>query len=244
LVFNPDTEREAIYTTSRRSADFAANDFVAFEAVADAARAAVRISDQLGEMPVVDAVDPRVMTFLASQCGYGVDVVPSGTPFDPPATVIDQVGGDGASLRVGGATSSVASPVSSSAPGDELAISTADLQRYLVNGGALTTAHADGDGEEDGDGVGGEQLDAARRRAAVAMQMALRSPVSRVQSSIRGAAGLPRGREALDAAWGEEVPMPRAASAVYRALVVIAERRLRDADALAQAGCDEKREES
>ena len=59
MVFNPDTEREAIYTTSRRSADFAANDFVAFEAVADAARAAVRISDQLGEMPVVDAVDPR-----------------------------------------------------------------------------------------------------------------------------------------------------------------------------------------
>jgi hypothetical protein len=38
--------------------------------------------------------------------------------------------------------------------------------------------------------------------------------------------------------------MPRAASAVYRALVVIAERRLRDADAMAQAGCDEKREES
>lgn len=33
LVFYPETEKEAIYTNSRRSEDFAANDFVAFESV-------------------------------------------------------------------------------------------------------------------------------------------------------------------------------------------------------------------
>lgn len=59
LVFNAETEREAIYTTSRRSGEFAANDFVAFESMQDALRASVRVSDQLGEMPVVDSVDPR-----------------------------------------------------------------------------------------------------------------------------------------------------------------------------------------
>ena len=84
LVFNPETDEEALYTTSRRDGDFAANDFVAFESLQDATRASVRVSDQLGEMPIVDTLDPRVVAFLADRCGYGVDVVPAGAPFDPP----------------------------------------------------------------------------------------------------------------------------------------------------------------
>ena len=78
LVFNPETDEEALYTTSRRDGDFAANDFVAFESLRDATRASVRVSDQLGEMPIVDTLDPRVVAFLADRCGYGVDVVPAG----------------------------------------------------------------------------------------------------------------------------------------------------------------------
>lgn len=119
----------------------------------------------------------------------------------------------------------------------------------LRQGGALP-APPDGDDEaaREGSAETEETLRAARGRAAGAMRdalltpatrvrsalrdrvdtlrWALLTPMSRVQGAIRGAAGLPSGREALDPAWGEQVPVPRAASAVYRALIVIAEQRL------------------
>ena len=59
LVFSPETEDEAVYTTSRRDGDTAANSFVAFEDLRDATRASVAVSDQLDgcEMPSVDSVD-------------------------------------------------------------------------------------------------------------------------------------------------------------------------------------------
>ena len=47
LVFSPETEDEAVYTTSRRDGDTAANSFVAFEDLRDATRASVAVSDQL-----------------------------------------------------------------------------------------------------------------------------------------------------------------------------------------------------
>ena len=121
LVFNPETDEEALYTTSRRDGDFAANDFVAFESLRDATRASVRVSDQLGEMPIVDTLDPRVVAFLADRCGYGVDVVPAGAPFDPPAVLIDESDALDAEATKGHET-------------DELAISTVDLQKYLAGG--------------------------------------------------------------------------------------------------------------
>ena len=93
LVFNPEEPDEAVYTTSRRTDDAASNDFVAFESLQDASRACVRVSDQLGEMPVVDSVDPRVVAFLADACGYGVDAVPAGAPFEPPEVIIDETDG-------------------------------------------------------------------------------------------------------------------------------------------------------
>ena len=77
----------------------------------------------------------RVMTYMASQCGYGVDVVPSGTPFEPPATLIDQAAdGDGGGGGDGDNGTSSSSSSSSFSDDDELAISTVDLQRYLSDG--------------------------------------------------------------------------------------------------------------
>lgn len=239
LVFNPETDEEALYTTSRRDGDFAANDFVAFESLRDATRASVRVSDQLGEMPIVDTLDPRVVAFLADRCGYGVDVVPAGAPFDPPAVLIDESDALDAEATKGHET-------------DELAISTVDLQKYLAGGGELAPPAA---AEEEDDGAKSEtraKTRDARRRAASAMRAALTSPARRVrgavrdaaraparsmmtpmraiQKSVRRAAGAPEGRERLDPLWDERTPMPSAAQAVYRALIVLAEKRLNEMD--------------
>ena len=236
LVFNPETDEEALYTTSRRDGDFAANDFVAFESLRDATRASVLVSDQLGEMPIVDTLDPRVVAFLADRCGYGVDAVPAGAPFEPPAVLIDESGPD-----MMGTGASDAGP-----PGtDELAISTVDLQKYLAGGGELAPTS---NTEEDETA----KTEDARKRAAAAMRAALTSPARAVrgavrdvaraparsmitpmraiQRSVRRAAGAPDGRERLDPLWDERVPMPSAAQALYRALIVIAEKRLNEMD--------------
>ena len=232
LVFNPETDEEALYTTSRRDGDFAANDFVAFESLRDATRASVRVSDQLGEMPIVDTLDPRVVAFLADRCGYGVDVVPAGAPFDPPAVLIDESDALDAEATKGHET-------------DELAISTVDLQKYLAGGGELAPPAAAEEEEE-------TKTRVARKRAASAMRAALASPARRVrgavrdavraparsmmtpmraiQRSVRRAAGAPEGRERLDPLWDERTPMPSAAQAVYRALIVLAEKRLNEMD--------------
>jgi hypothetical protein len=237
LVFNPETDEEALYTTSRRDADFAANDFVAFESLRDATRASVAVSDQMGDMPVVDTVDPRVVAFLADKCGYGVEVVPAGAPFDPPATLIDET--------------STPTRDDREHPPDELAISTADLQKYLSQGGDFEQDDAvDSEPEAETEASGSDlaALEAARRRAASVMRGALTAParrvrgavrdaaaaparsvltpMRRVQRAIRDAGGLPEGRERLDPLWDERTPMPSAAQAMYRALIVIAERRL------------------
>ena len=226
-MFHPDTAREAIFTTSRRGEDFAANDFVAFEDVQDALRAAVKVSEATDDMPVVDSVDPRVVVFLAEQCGYGVEVTPKGAAFEPPAVVIDEASS------------------SSDPPGDDLAVSAASLQRYLVSaGGSQAGGGVDDEDEENKRRASDDAAEeaAARKRAAGAMRealrhpldtvkAALRAPAGRLQGSVRAAAQIPRGREALDALWGEEVPMPLAASAVFRALIVIAERRLSEGEA-------------
>ena len=243
LVFNPETDEEALYTPSRRDGDFAANDFVAFESLRDATRASVRVSDQLGEMPIVDTLDPRVVAFLADRCGYGVDVVPAGAPFDPPAVLIDE----------SDALDAEATNDKSGRSGtDELAISTVDLQKYLAGGGELAPPAA---AEEEDDGAKSEtraKTRDARRRAASAMRAALASPARRVrgavrdaaraparsmmtpmraiQKSVRRAAGAPEGRERLDPLWDERTPMPSAAQAVYRALIVLAEKRLNEMD--------------
>ena len=178
LVFSPETEDEAVYTTSRRDGDTAANSFVAFEDLRDATRASVAVSDQLDgcEMPTVDSVDPRVMIFLADSCGYGVEVVPAGGEFEPPATVIDDF------RRSYEAEGGAEDERSRSRDGtDELAISTVDLQRYLSDGGALPVLPPEEDDarskEAAAEAEDGARTLEARRAAAEAVRGALAGSV-------------------------------------------------------------------
>jgi hypothetical protein len=245
LVFHPESDDEALYTVSRRDGDFAANDFVAFQSLRDATRASVVVSDLCGEMPVVDTVDVRVVVFLAEQCGYGVDVVPTGTAFEPPGVLIDE------------AKTSTSQANNKHKTNEPLAISTADLKRYLADGGDFAASTSSSrEGEENSDAVSSSsetetaKTHHARVRAAAVMRSALATPVRRISGavrevttspahammtpmrqiirSVRFASGVPTGTENLDPSWGEETPMPLAAQAVYRALIVLAEQRIHE----------------
>ena len=246
LVFHPESDDEALYTVSRRDGDFAANDFVAFQSLRDATRASVVVSDLCGEMPVVDTVDVRVVVFLAEQCGYGVDVVPTGTAFEPPGVLIDETKNNKSQDDNKHNTNEPRS-----------AISTADLKRYLADGGDFAASTSSSrEGEENSDAVSSSsetetaKTHHARVRAAAVMRSALATPVRRIRGavrevttspahammtpmrqiirSVRFASGVPTGTENLDPSWGEETPMPLAAQAVYRALIVLAEQRIRE----------------
>lgn len=220
LVFSPETTDEAVYTTSRRDGDSATNSFVAFEDLRDATRTSVTVSDQLdgNELPTVDSVDPRVIIFLADSCGYGVEVVPAGSEFEPPATVIedfrrsyagDDDGGDGA----GELTS-------------ELAISTVDLQRYLSDGGSMPVLP-----EDDVDTEADEHLERtreARRAAAGAMRDVLTGSVSDLSGSVKRVAGVGGVVRSVLTPMRRVQRSMQGASAMYQALMGIAERRKGD----------------
>lgn len=221
LVFSPETTDEAVYTTSRRDGDSATNSFVAFEDLRDATRTSVTVSDQLdgNELPTVDSVDPRVIIFLADSCGYGVEVVPAGSEFEPPATVIedfrrsyagDDDGGDGA----GELTS-------------ELAISTVDLQRYLSDGGAMPVLPED-DVDTEADHV--ERTREARRAAAGAMRDVLTGSVSDLSGSVKRVAGVGGVVRSVLTPMRRVQRSMQGASAMYQALMGIAERRKGEGD--------------
>ena len=190
----------------------------------------------------MDTVDPRVVAFLADKCGYGVESGPRGRSLRPPATLIDETSSPAREDRED--------------PNDELAISTADLQKYLSQGGDFrddeneSTSEAEAEAEISGAAPNASDLaalEAARRRAASVVRGALTAPARRVRGAVRDAAsaptrsvltpmrrvqrvsaagGVPEGRERLDPLWDERTPMPSAAQAMCRALIVIAERRL------------------
>ena len=221
LVFSPETTDEAVYTTSRRDGDSATNSFVAFEDLRDATRTSVTVSDQLdgNELPTVDSVDPRVIIFLADSCGYGVEVVPAGSEFEPPATVIedfrrsyagDDDGGDGA----GELTS-------------ELAISTVDLQRYLSDGGAMPVLPED---DVDVEADHSERTREARRAAAGAMRDVLTGSVSDLSGSVKKVAGVGGVVRSVLTPMRRVQRSMQGASAMYQALMGIAERRKGEGD--------------
>ena len=221
LVFSPETTDEAVYTTSRRDGDSATNSFVAFEDLRDATRTSVTVSDQLdgNELPTVDSVDPRVIIFLADSCGYGVEVVPAGSEFEPPATVIedfrrsyagDDDGGDGA----GELTS-------------ELAISTVDLQRYLSDGGAMPVLPED---DVDVEADHSERTREARRAAAGAMRDVLTGSVSDLSGSVKRVAGVGGVVRSVLTPMRRVQRSMQGASAMYQALMGIAERRKGECD--------------
>ena len=220
LVFSPETTDEAVYTTSRRDGDSATNSFVAFEDLRDATRTSVTVSDQLdgNELPTVDSVDPRVIIFLADSCGYGVEVVPAGSEFEPPATVIEDFrrsyagDDDGGEDGAGDLTS-------------ELAISTVDLQRYLSDGGAMPVLPED-DADVDDDHL--ERTREARRAAAGAMRDVLTGSVSDLSGSVKRVAGVGGVVRSVLTPMRRVQRSMQGASAMYQALMGIAERRKGD----------------
>ena len=225
LVFSPETEDEAVYTTSRRDGDTAANSFVAFEDLRDATRASVAVSDQLDgcEMPTVDSVDPRVMIFLADSCGYGVEVVPAGGEFEPPATVIDDFR---RSYEYEGGAEDERSRSRDGT--DELAISTVDLQRYLSDGGALPVLPEEDDArakEAAAEAEDGARTLEARRAAAEAVRGALTGSVSNLTGSVRLAAGVGGKVKSMLTPMRRVQSSMQGASTMYKALMGIAERR-------------------
>ena len=219
LVFSPETTDEAVYTTSRRDGDSATNSFVAFEDLRDAIRTSVTVSDQLdgNELPTVDSVDPRVIIFLADSCGYGVEVVPAGSEFEPPATVIEDfrrsyAGEDDGGEDAGDLTS-------------ELAISTVDLQRYLSDGGAMPVLPED-DADVEADDL--ERTREARRAAAGAMRDVLTGSVSDLSGSVKRVAGMGGVVRSVLTPMRRVQRSMQGASAMYQALMGIAERRKGD----------------
>jgi hypothetical protein len=222
LVFSPETTDEAVYTTSRRDGDSATNSFVAFEDLRDATRTSVTVSDQLdgNELPTVDSVDPRVIIFLADSCGYGVEVVPAGSEFEPPATVIEDFkrsyagDDDGGEDGAGDLTS-------------ELAISTVDLQRYLSDGGAMPVLPED-DVDIEADHV--ERTREARRAAAGAMRDVLTGSVSDLSGSVKRVAGVGGVVRSVLTPMRRVQRSMQGASAMYQALMGIAERRKGEGD--------------
>ena len=222
LVFSPETTDEAVYTTSRRDGDSATNSFVAFEDLRDATRTSVTVSDQLdgNELPTVDSVDPRVIIFLADSCGYGVEVVPAGSEFEPPATVIEDFrrsyagDDDDGGEEAGDLTS-------------ELAISTVDLQRYLSDGGAMPVLPED-DVDTEADHV--ERTREARRAAAGAMRDVLTGSVSDLSGSVKKVAGVGGVVRSVLTPMRRVQRSMQGASAMYQALMWIAERRKGEGD--------------
>lgn len=221
LVFSPETTDEAVYTTSRRDGDSATNSFVAFEDLRDATRTSVTVSDQLdgNELPTVDSVDPRVIIFLADSCGYGVEVVPAGSEFEPPATVIEDfrrsyAGDDDGGEDAGDLTS-------------ELAISTVDLQRYLSDGGAMPVLPED-DADIEADHL--ERTREARRAAAGAMRDVLTGSVSDLSGSVKRVAGVGGVVRSVLTPMRRVQRSMQGASAMYQALMGIAERRKGEGD--------------
>ena len=220
LVFSPETTDEAVYTTSRRDGDSATNSFVAFEDLRDATRTSVTVSDQLdgNELPTVDSVDPRVIIFLADSCGYGVEVVPAGSEFEPPATVIEDFrrsyagDDDDGGEEAGDLTS-------------ELAISTVDLQRYLSDGGSMPVLPED-DVDTEADDL--ERTREARRAAAGAMRDVLTGSVSDLSGSVKRVAGVGGVVRSVLTPMRRVQRSMQGASAMYQALMGIAERRKGD----------------
>lgn len=222
LVFSPETTDEAVYTTSRRDGDSATNSFVAFEDLRDATRTSVTVSDQLdgNELPTVDSVDPRVIIFLADSCGYGVEVVPAGSEFEPPATVIEDFrrsyagDDDGGEDGAGDLTS-------------ELAISTVDLQRYLSDGGSMPVLPED---DVDVEADHSERTREARRAAAGAMRDVLTGSVSDLSGSVKKVAGVGGVVRSVLTPMRRVQRSMQGASAMYQALMGIAERRKGEGD--------------
>ena len=199
IVFNSGAANEALYTTSSREFDVPRNDFLCFASMRDALRASVLISEQTDLMPVVEGVSADVVLFLCSRSGFGAEVIGEGERWTPPGVVIED---DDALIED---VSSDSRSDSSSSGEEELAISSADLEKYLADGGSfreeIREQFYDNDDDDDDDSVEEEQkkmkeviansdLDDARRIAAYAVQSAAAKPIKALSNAFERTAQL------------------------------------------------------
>ena len=197
IVFNSGQANEALYTTSSREFDVPRNDFLCFASMRDALRASVLISEQTDLMPVVEGVSADVVLFLCSRSGFGAEVIGEGERWTPPGVVIE----DDAAL-VEDMSSDSRSDGSSSSGEEELAISSADLEKYLADGGSFREEIREQfyDDDDDDDSVEEEQketkevtaadLEDARRIAAYAVQSAAAKPIKALSDAFERTARL------------------------------------------------------
>ncbi|CAL6283932.1 unnamed protein product [Bathycoccus prasinos] len=197
IVFNSGAANEALYTTSSRELDVPRNDFLCFASMRDALRASVLISEQTDLMPVVEGVSADVVLFLCSRSGFGAEVIGEGDRWTPPGVVIED---DDALVED---MSSNSRSDSSSSGEEELAISSADLEKYLADGGSFREEIREQfyDDDDDDDSVEEEQkemkeviansdLDDARRIAAYAVQSAAAKPIKALSNAFERTARL------------------------------------------------------
>jgi len=197
IVFNSGQANEALYTTSSREFDVPRNDFLCFTSMRDALKASVLISEQTDLMPVVEGVSADVVLFLCSRSGFGAEVIGEGERWTPPGVVIE----DNDAL-VEDMSSDSRSDGSSSSGEEELAISSADLEKYLADGGSFREKIREQfyDDEDDDDSVEEEQketkevtaadLEDARRIAAYAVQSAAAKPIKALSDAFERTARL------------------------------------------------------
>ena len=197
IVFNSGQANEALYTTSSREFDVPRNDFLCFTSMRDALKASVLISEQTDLMPVVEGVSADVVLFLCSRSGFGAEVIGEGERWTPPGVVIED---DDALVE--DMSSDSRSDGSSSSGEEELAISSADLEKYLADGGSFREEIREQfyDDDDDDDSVEGEQketkevtaadLEDARRIAAYAVQSAAAKPIKALSDAFERTARL------------------------------------------------------
>ena len=197
IVFNSGQANEALYTTSSREFDVPRNDFLCFASMRDALRASVLISEQTDLMPVVEGVSADVVLFLCSRSGFGAEVIGEGERWTPPGVVIED---DDALVE--DTSSDGRSDGSSSSGEEELAISSADLEKYLADGGSFREEIREQfyDDDDDDDSVEEEQketkevtaadLEDARRIAAYAVQSAAAKPIKALSDAFERTARL------------------------------------------------------
>ena len=192
IVFNLGEANEALYTTSSRQFDIPRNDFLCFQSMQDAIRASVLISEQTDLMPVVESVSAEVVLFLCSRSGYGVELVGKGEKWTPPGVVIE----DEEAL--------VEDANSGEKKEEELAISSADLEKYLADGGSFreeireqfyndddaSTIDEQSEREKEQAKVAKTDLDDARRIAAYAVQSAASKPIKALTTAFERTAKL------------------------------------------------------
>ena len=196
IVFNSGQANEALYTTSSREFDVPRNDFLCFTSMRDALKASVLISEQTDLMPVVEGVSADVVLFLCSRSGFGAEVIGEGERWTPPGVVIED---DDALVE--DTSSDSRSDGSSSSGEEELAISSADLEKYLADGGSFREEIREQFyDDDDDDSVEEEQketkevtaadLEDARRIAAYAVQSAAAKPIKALSDAFERTARL------------------------------------------------------